>query len=732
MDATEVLRTSESSALNDEQIVSNVVGKNKKTNVAGKLGGITVVGFITALVAVFAVLFSSGNFIPAAISERLIEETDVQYADAVESKKLVFQQALMSGEVPDNTAKVLAQNGVLVGYMENGEFKEGNQYDGELVLKMDDKVIKAKDFVSEVSSNLNLYNAFNNATYSRAAYYYDEAARKVFQKIGTSRNNYAAESDFEEVMAEKMGSGSDINVNSISLVEGEDGNHYEESGGAANSNTAAMKFIEEVRNKNPAATAEDSALNAADSLKVADTIAKEQRSSLFFSLFMENISKMKAGEGNESKINEAMNFLYDDVEAEVVDVKTGEMIKTKGTALDATSLYAILSGEKVNPEKVENYSSDRILKTVENKLINHNGDTAIKSTIASTETGVRGSIGRLIKSGVERASEAILELVSPTVSSSLVENSYDTIKGVNAGEFLVEGAVNTGKMLAKASGATAGDATSVTEYARLNSAVLAMDAEVDRMNRSPFDMTSKNTFLGSILYDFAISTRLSGGSIMARVSSVMGSMAEAVATLMPGAYADEADGYLTTFGGCETYGTIGAVGSAQCSEIAIFDTSTLDNTFNDAGFKAFVEENTVVSAGTRTIKEGSVLANFIIYNDERTTPLGVTDGGILDSLSSGSGSVSFLSNILEMIEKFLGTSESDKRIATGAAFVNSSTNADWQTYKYAQRYVSLARATEALRQYSDGSTAYNNIRYFEGGENPVVAFLGHYYSLASR
>ena len=53
----------------------------------------------------------------------------------------------------------------------------------------------------------------------------------------------------------------------------------------------------------------------------------------------------------------------------------------------------------------------------------------------------------------------------------------------------------------------------------------------------------------------------------------------------------------------------------------------------------------------------------------------------------------------------------------------------WQIYKYAQRYVSLARATAALRQYSNDSTAYNNIKFFEGNENPVVALLKDYYAV---
>lgn len=731
MSAEEILRESESTALKNNQIVANVKGKTLKSK--GKMKGFTALGFIAALVIVAAVFFGSGNLIPSALSERLLEETDVQYADAVESKKLVFQQAMRDGEIPENTARILKENGVEVGYTQGEGFVEGNKHSGELVLRTGGRIITADNFVTEVGSDLALYEAFNSATYSRAAYYYDEAAHKVFEKIGTNRNNFTADADFDEVMNRKMGSGSDVNVNSVSLVQSDEETDLAENGAAANSKDSARTFVEKVRDKNPAETAKVSAMNTADALKVADTTSKEQRSSLFFALILENVSQMKYGDGNNAKLNEAMNYLYDEAESEVVDVETGEIVKVKGSAMESPSLYAVLSGEKMDPKLAANYSSDRILKMVENKVSDKNGKSAIDGTVASTTKGVKGSIGRLIKNGLEMASNAIVDLVSPTVSSSLVENSYDTIKGINAGEFLVEGAVNTGKMLAKESGATPGDAATAAEYARVNAKIVAMDAEVDRKNRSPFDVTSKNTFLGSIIYNFAVSNRGAGSSLFARGAAVMGGVVRAVAAMVPGVHAEATEGYMTSFGDCETYGNIGAVGTPQCSEVAVFDMSTLNNTFNDPGFKKFVEDNTTLSEGTRTINDNSVLARFLTTNDERETPLGVMDGGILDSLSSGSGSIPFLSDILSMIRRFLGASEEDKRIASGAAFVYSSTNKDWDTYKYAQRYVSLARATAALRQYADGSTAYDNLKYFEGRENPVIAYLNHYYeTIANR
>ena len=729
MTAEEILRSSERSALDNNQIVSHVTGKNVQLNAKGKVKAFGAMGFITAAIVVAAVLFSSGNLVPAAISDRLIEETDVQYADAVESKKLVFQQAMKEGDLPENTVEILQQNGVITEKTENGE----------IVLKMNNKTVTADNFIAEVSTDVNLYNAFDKATYQRAAYYYDETAKKVFQKIGTTRNNYTSESDFDEVMDSLVGSGSRVDVNNVAAVtetneNGESYTDYKE-GVAAKSSKGTAEFINGVGAVNVAGTSAEATLNSADALKVADTISKEQRSELFFLTFMENISKMKAGEGNDSKINEAMNYLYESHETEVVNVKTGEVVKVKGTALESPSLYAVLAGSKVNTEAVENYSSDRVLKTVENQLGATNGGGAITGTVASTAANIKGSIGRLLNTGGEGAAIDTLNKVSVTIDKSLVNNSYETIKGIDAGEFLVEGAVNVGKELAKASGGTPGDASAVTECARLSSTVLAMDVAADRINRSPLDVTSKNTFLGSIIYKLAVaSAGVSKSPLFAGVKTISSTVSKAVGTLVsPNSYADEANGYLTEFGACETYNTIGAVGSAQCAEVATFDPSTLKDTFNDKGFIDFVNNNTSLSSsGKRTINRDSVLADFVLYNNERVTPLGVTDGGILESLSNGSSSVPFISDIIGMIKSFLGASESDKRIATGAEYVNSSNNPSWQNYKYAQRYVSLARATESLRQYAGESTAYNNIFGFEGNENPVIAFINENSYLAAQ
>ena len=731
MSAEEVLRNNERSAVSnnnnlDSQIINHVTGEHERTILRNlkKHKSLGAIGLVTLALLILVVLFSFGNLIPAAILDRLIEATDVQYADAVESKFIVFKQALENGDIPENTVKRLASNGITV--------------DGTS-LTFKGQTITASNFIDIAHSNIEFYNAFNAATYDRAAYYYDESAEAVFKKIGTSRNNYNSDTDFDEVMEKVVGKGSDINVSNVGLFEKEDeetGEKYTELdtvGNVSSSTGGAEEFVDRVAEHTLAEDSLTATLYATDALNTADTISKEQKSSIFFMTLMENISKMKAGEGNTAKINEAMNFLYDERESSVIDINTGNTIISRGSALESPSLYSILAGSQINGNEVTNYASDRVLKTVENRVgVNEVGEEVKDGNVTSTSTKLKGIIGRFLRIFGESADKGTLSNAVGMLNSSMVENDFDNINGIYAGELLVEGAVNVGKELAKASGATAGDTSATKTYAMLNDTILALDAEADRINRSPFDITSKNTFLGSIVYKLGVSVASSKfGSTFNTIGSAIGNIMGTITNIFsPSSKAEDAGTqYLANFGDCETLGSVGAVGSVGCSEIATFDTSTLDDPFNDADFVSFVEENTSVDeSGTRTINKDSKLANFIKYNNERITPVGVMDGGLLESLTSGSSKLSFISDIVLMIKIWLGASDEEKSIATGKSFINSSSNEEWETYKYAQRYVSLARATDALRQYDGSETAYINLKFFEGTENPVIAFLNDYYN----
>ena len=194
---------------------------------------------------------------------------------------------------------------------------------------------------------------------------------------------------------------------------------------------------------------------------------------------------------------------------------------------------------------------------------------------------------------------------------------------------------------------------------------------------------------------------------------------------MPVSLAEDNAGYMTSFGQCERAESIGAVATVKCEEIATFDPSTLDDPLNNSEFMDFVEANTELNSnGEREIIEGSDLANFILYNDERETLLGTMDGGIIDAAEQASWleKIPFVGDVAKMIEKWAGTSESVKALASGAIYVNSSSNAEWDKNKLAQRYVALDRARSMLRQHSDDQTAYGDMKYFEGGRSVVAKF----------
>ncbi len=717
-------------------------GKNPSNFSLKKLGPLTLLAIFGLLFIVF--IFGLGNYIPDSITTLLTDATDTQCANGTVDKEWVFIETLRQGELPKDTIIRLKKLGVLV-------VNEGGEEDihGTSLLK-DGQKLNGNELYEALQSDISLYTAFNEATYTCATFYYDEGAEKVFSYLNTNRNNYTETSNFHITIGKAMGMGSNADINTVyrepkeeteeeAPVEGgeeeeEEPFIYKFFGSEESVNTGdheAREIIELLMEKNPAETRAQSAINIADILKVADTVSKEQRSSSYFLYFIENIDKMKAGGGNQSKVNEALNFLTDQRETEVVDVDTTETVKSIGTPLQSPSLYAVLSGSKVSPEETKNYSSDRMLKTIESKL-SQVGETdyslfdTIKTTLASFTKRITGTISRFIADAVETTEFSVVAPLIPTVSSSLILNSFTkSVYGITGGEFLVEGATNVGKSLSiRASGASAGDAGAVMAYNKQVQQIASLNARSEAMTKSPFDITSKNTFLGSILYKTL--------PIIAKTSSIPSIISKSIASLIPGAHAASNNSFLTTFGNNnQTLSSISAAGTVHGTTIATFDTSTQTNPYANEEFQAFIEENTELGEdGERTIIEGSDLATYIIYNTERESPRGVTDSGILESYLNSQKKISVSTDIIKAIKLFLNLSDGEEEalcIATGASFVISSENEDWQKYKYAQRYISINRTVAALKQYAEEENAYNNLRGFEGNTNPVVAFTEKYY-----
>ncbi len=711
--------------------------KSKKKKGLLKKGGAALGAFLFLAAGIIVFFFSAGEFVPDLIKTNLVEATDIQCANGTIDKEWAFIETLRQGSAPSDTVANLKNSGYQIGYLnENNEFVEDPH--GTL-LKSGDKFLSGDKLFDAFQSDTKLYKAFNEATYSCAAFYYDDAANQTFKDLGANRNSSYIEGGFKDTLDKTVEGTSDINFNSVSKttkqVTDENGQTktvvvYEATGDSATTKDAsAEELVDSVRNKNAAATTTEAALNTADALKVADTMTKEQRSSRLFVYFMENIDKMKAGEGNDSYIHDVMSFLTTSHSSEVVDTETGEVVTKNGSPMDSPALNAVLSGKPIKVADSKNYSSDRILKTVENQL-NLNTATiqtvqnpiaqAIESTVSSFSNST-GVVARFLSSGLQTVELSVLAPIIPTISSSLIKNQV-SIYGITAGEMLVEGAVNVGRKLAmNGSGATASDDSAVISYYNQIRQIATLNSAAESLDLSPFDITNKNTFFGSIAYQLI--------PVITKTSSLTSLVTSAIASLTPNTYAeDNINSLLTSFGDCETYATIGAVGTAHCSLIASFDTSTQHDPYNNSDYLNFVEQNTYLDeSGNRQVKKDSYLADFIIYNNNRISPFGTTDGGVLSGIKSGSDVLRALSDPSTLISLFNESSEEDKAIATGAAFVNSSSNPYWNNYKYAQRYVSINRAVSILKAYSTDQTAYQSLPGCEGTINSVLAFTEEYY-----
>jgi hypothetical protein len=121
-------------------------------------------------------------------------------------------------------------------------------------------------------------------------------------------------------------------------------------------------------------------------------------------------------------------------------------------------------------------------------------------------------------------------------------------------------------------------------YYKETRSVLAIQAELDRAAKSPFDITSNNTFLGSISSQMAVYAPRSSSllGIMASVGSVASSTRNA-SFFLPASALDELEFHKTIAVDaqdnptCMRLASIGAVGDQFCNPIRVSDLSTVES-----------------------------------------------------------------------------------------------------------------------------------------------------------
>lgn len=247
-------------------------------------------------------------------------------------------------------------------------------------------------------------------------------------------------------------------------------------------------------------------------------------------------------------------------------------------------------------------------------------------------------------------------------------------------------------------GGSAASKTSLGAYLRTKETVIAEQAEQERKNKSPFDLTSRYTFFGSIVYSLIpMATSSSIGSTIRNVGSLISSSAT---SLLPSASAIAETNLMSSIGDCPVLESVGAVGDALCNRIDIDDTSTMSLTPAEVKEKIIeIDPNAFKgtdSNGQDIINPNSNLGKTATILNQRVATLGVADASAANILVQQPSSI--ISNIplvgdVSQIISAMGEAENMPWIS-GSAGVDSPDNPLWDEIKYYQRYIQDQRLLE--------------------------------------
>lgn len=766
-----------------------------------------------ALITVLMLLFGGGAFLGSshsmlapAIEALFTEATDTQYTSNVLRSTTLMKYAL-KGE----SAVTTTWTGVKKYTHMSSSFKKrlaanNIEVDGSNLVftKFDPdgtaitRTVTPDDFADVFKSDVDFRDAYSTSKRGRVASFFDNIADKIYKKLGISRNLFnkfkqTGDSDidvdnYRNTMTDKFdGNESTARIGTHEKTEQEvdvkdnqgnvTGTTTEEvddlvNPGASSGKSSgtdidgaknqAKSLLSDIAGKVSAGLNWGCAIMQAGTMISTLVAANEIYQSInYFMGLTENVSKMKAGYGDASALNEVLNFLSTSTTTTINDLKnpkvngSGESASTEanekpvsGSPLEANGMQMILANAPKSTATNDNYSLERTGNAVV-KLLASFGTTAafcnaakigtsiVSIAITLTPAGLAKIAGNLLfnivlTSAISFAASAVLGFIIPTIAQALFTNIFDLADGIPAGELFARGgsAANT-RLGRNGSGQSLSSKSAALAYNHETQTVLALDAEVDRKNRSPFDTTSKNTFLGSIAYSLLPTIT---NTKMTSISSLIRSTSTSISSLMSSVHADGEDtSYMTSFGTCEQLESIGAVGDIYCNPVTTTDTDTTnlapdDATYADVLTKKLPADNPVLnltcdSDGNCTVNNKSNLARYIAYCDNRDSPFGVIDQNILNELSpSGAmgslgtilGSIPILGDIMDIFDAV--SAEVNEVWATGERCGNTDKNSTfWNSEgKYYQRFVEDMRLLGQMGNFDDG------------GSNPVTAYEEQY------
>ena len=748
-------------SLYNSQIKNSLKSKNrwslrKTTPAIAIIGGIAACLFI---------IFGSTSLLGAHLEALYTEATDTQYTSNTLRSTRLFSYMLTGGNQISTSWSGARKYKTFSPWLKSRLQKNGIKVvDGALEFK--GETITADNFATTYRDNVEFREAYSTSKRGRVAGFFDDAADRVYQKLGLSRNILedfkqsgdadADDAAYNKTMSEQFKT-DDLDTSSKTVdektvtdengnpVTDEKGNPVTEKSEVADSGKAGSAEGESSTTKatnylNKATAAVSTACGALKigALLATTVSAVETYSTIhYFMNIMETPSKTKYGAGDEAAANQVNNFFTRSVTTEYPDPETGEMITITGAPLEGENERVILGGVKPNLEKANRYSLSRLSKVLKATMASY-GATAVTCSLANAANAALslatlaipgGGFIKLttsllldtaIKVGAQLAVTATLSFLVPTLARTLFENHFESLAGIPAGEAFGKGAAAANTQLAaRGSGQAGASEEKLAQYSRQTNEVLALDAELDRYTHSPFDASNKNTFLGSIVnsaLSFATTSSLFGP-----ISTIANLTTSSLTNLAGTTYADSGLRYFDFYGECDDLDDIGGIkGDIYCNRITITDPSTTDLAPDDETYVAVLQPNLEIDAnGNEKIKDGSRLAKYINFCSERESPFGIYDASIAASFESTLGpldAVPYIGDAIAIVNAIQTLNPEVELWAKGTICNATAENPYWETeMKYYQRYLEDNRILSQFGVFKE-----------DGAEDPVLAYKDHY------
>lgn len=734
---------------------------------------------LISLIAIIVVMLSLVSSLGDQIETLITRSTDTMFGSYSENTLRISEELLEGkrGEFPEYYKNRLEGQGILVS-------ASGDGYN----LSFRGNTITADNLRETYKSDVDFREAFTKAKRGRTANFFDMSAAFAFGRLGISRNlyhNYKQTGDadtdtknYKKVQTDLFEDSTHVGINTVTeepVIDEETGKPVidEETG------EPVMQKVEtgdDIRNTvdgdakasaktfltNTAGRAADTmnigcaALKVANMISVTVAAAEIYQAINYFTSGVENISKTKAGYGEAAGMNYLLNFLNEPVTTTYTDAETGEEKEIYGAPIEAQGFTNVLAGANPNTNQTKNYSVEAAFMTsglaIGLSVANNKLCGGLRAAGATISLAIGALSGGLLKSFVSLAKTTIinvamqqtivgmLSVMIPQIASALFENRAETLAGIPAGETFVKGAALGNKKVARSSsGQMLATKDTAISYAHTSAVANAYESELGRKNHSPFDASSPDTFLGSIVSKAAAIT--SGSSPLRHLGSALSVVGNSISGSLLNAggkaFADTEFSVDTELAGtsyqdvygdpsiCQNLSSINAVCDMYGAEITATYTDTMNISNDDEKYQEILSENIrEAEDGAVEVIPNSLLANKIMFCDERDSPFGVYDANIANAfnISLGFGdAIPILGDAIDLVNALEDLSPESEGWATGAYCVmDKENNPYFEELTYLQHYTEDARIATQIQ--------LDEVKNDDGVvKNPTIAYKEAYY-----